>query len=64
MRIYEFTEKGGVYGNIMTTVKVTSNKKTYQKGSYHYGFFVAVKKSNIKNTVPYFFDHFIILKEK
>ena len=64
LRIYEFTEKGRKYENIITTVKVTGNKETYQKGSYHHGFFVTVKKSNIKNTVPYFFDHFIILKEK
>lgn len=63
LRIYEFLEFSEK-GNLVTTVKVVGSKNDLIKGEYGYGFFVSPEKlrPGYKGTLPYFFDHFVIIK--
>jgi hypothetical protein len=46
---------------IKTRVKVVSAKSGYPVGSYEDGFNIAVVEKFATPTVPYFWDHFVIL---
>jgi len=64
LRIYEFKVHEKDLFRFRIIVKVVARESGYNIGKYESGFNISMKKDHSTFSVPYFFDHFIILKEK
>ena len=64
LKIYEFKIYEPDMWRFRIEVKVVSKESGYKVGLYFPGFNIITNKEFETKTVPYFFDHFIILKEK
>ena len=63
LRIYDFKIYEPDMCRFRIEVKVISKGSGYKVGLYFPGFNIITKKEFETKTVPYFFDHFIILKK-
>jgi hypothetical protein len=60
-RIYEFNTKASET-RIHTKVKSVSGLSKNGLGKYEAGYNIAIKKKHANSHVPYFWEHFVILK--
>jgi len=63
LRIYEFNIHEKDIFRFRIIVKVVARESGYNIGKYESGFNISTKKNYFSPSVPYFFDHFIILKK-
>lgn len=62
LRIYEFKIYEKDIYRFRIEVKVISKESGYGIGQYVDGFNISTKKDLSNSSVPYFFDHFIVIK--